>query len=73
MVRREQLINAIRTKGFGFKRQAERVDIWKQSGSTKRVMLPRRDLIEPKNAAFILKGAGFAESEIKRFLSECNQ
>lgn len=73
MVRREHLINAIRQKQFHFKRQADRVELYKQAGSTKRVEIPRRDLIDPAHAAFILRQAGYTDDEVRKFLAECDQ
>ena len=73
MVGRDKLINALRKKNFSFKRQTERIDLWKQSGSTLRVQLPRKDTVDPKTAAFILKTAGYGDDEIREFLVACNQ
>jgi hypothetical protein len=73
MVGRDKLINALRKKKFAFKRQTERIDLFKQAGSTKRVQVPRKDTVDPRTAAFILKTAGYNDDEVKEFISACNQ
>jgi hypothetical protein len=73
VVGRDKLINAIRSKKFSFKRETERIHLYKQKGSTKRVQIRSSGDIDPKNAAFVLKSAGFTEDEVKKFLAECDQ
>lgn len=72
MVAREHLINAIRSKGFHFKRQADRVELYKQAGTTVRVEIRRKDFIDRSAAIHVLKTSGHTEDEIQRFLAECD-
>ncbi len=72
MVSRDTLINAIRSKGFHFKRQTERIELYKQKGTTKRVEVRKRDLFERRSAVHILKTAGFTDAEVREFLGECD-
>lgn len=73
MVRRDKLINAVKSKGFKFKRQTERIDLYKQTGTSKRVEIRKRDLFDRKSAVHILRTAGFGDQELKDFLGECDE
>jgi hypothetical protein len=70
MIPRDALINAIRSKGFTFKRHADRVEIYKQRGTTQRVMLRHNALHDPEYAKVILRQAGFTDIEINVFVSQ---
>jgi hypothetical protein len=70
MVPHEALINAIRSKKFTFKRQADRVEIYKQRGTTLRIMVRRNVAHDPEYAAVILRQAGFEAGEILKFVNE---
>jgi hypothetical protein len=72
MVAREHLINALRSKNFHFKRQADRVELYKQAGTTVRVEVRRRDFIDRAAAVHVLKTAGFSPDEIRQFLADCD-
>jgi hypothetical protein len=72
MVSRDSLINAIKSKGFAFKRQTERIDLYKQKGSTKRVEIRKRDYFDRKSVTHILRTAGFSMEEVRAFLGECD-
>jgi hypothetical protein len=73
MVSRDALINALRSKGFTFKRQADRVELWKQSGTTRRVELRRKDQHDEVAARTLLRQAGFEVLEIDQFLATYNK
>lgn len=70
LVSREAVVNRIREAGFTFKRQADRVEIWKKRGSTTRVDLRRRDMYDELYAATILRQAGLSEQEIAAFFQQ---
>lgn len=72
MVSHDALINAIKSKGFRFKRQTERIDLFKQQGTTKRVEIRKRDFFDRKSATHILRTAGFTMEEVRDFLGECD-
>jgi hypothetical protein len=67
----DALINALRSLNFTFKRQADRVMIWKQKGSTLRVSVRRNVSHDEEYAATVLKQAGMGAQEIKAFLASC--
>jgi hypothetical protein len=64
----DALINALRSLKFKFKRQADRVEIWKQSGSTCRVEVRRHDYHDETAVRIILKHAGMPDAEIQAFI-----
>lgn len=70
MVPREAIINILRSKGFTFKRQADRVEIWKQSGSTCRVSIRRKDLHDEDAVRTLLRQAGCQPGEIENFIAQ---
>lgn len=69
MIKRERIVNALRDKNFSFKRQADRVDIYKKNGASTLVTLRRVDLVTPEYAGTLLRQAGFNDVEIKKFIS----
>lgn len=68
MIPHDALVNALRSLKFRFKRQADRVEIYKQSGTTRRVQLRRHDLHDETAARTVLKQAGMAQSDIDAFI-----
>jgi hypothetical protein len=71
VVSHEALRNALRRSlGYEFKRQADRVEIFKKRGSTKRVELRRVDMHDEIAARNILRQAGMAADEIDRLIAE---
>lgn len=67
------LVNAIRSKGFSYKTRSDRMEIYKQSGTTKRIFIRRHRNHDPEYASTILRQAGFAEGEIIKFLAVYDQ
>ena len=68
----DALTNALRSLKFTFKRQADRVMIWKQKGTTLRVSVRRNASHDEEYAATVLRQAGMNENDIKAFLTSCN-
>ena len=71
MISRQQYINKLREINFTFKRQAPRVDLWRQIGGTKYVTVPRSDQIEDEFVASQLRQAGCTQPEIHAFIAAC--
>jgi hypothetical protein len=69
----DAVTNALRKLNFTFKRQADRVMIWKQRGSTRRVSVRRRDLHDPDAVRTLLKQAGMPHDEIENFINATNK
>lgn len=70
MIPHEALRAAIRSKGFRYKDQRDRVELWKQAGTTKRVELRRVDLHDARYARAVLRQAGMSAEEIDAFIAE---
>lgn len=69
MVARERLINKLRSIGYSFKRDAWRVQFFKNG--THRALVPKRDLIDDDTAASILRQCDVPPADIASFLREC--
>ncbi len=73
MVPNESLINAVRSQGFSFKRQTDRMAVYKQRGGTKRVLIRRNASHDEIYAREILRTAGMPDADIEKFLTACRQ
>ncbi len=69
MIPCDALINRLRDLGYEFKRQADRVMIYKKSGGTTRIAVRRRDMLDVSYVRSLLKQAGLAETDIDTFVS----
>jgi ribosome-interacting GTPase 1 len=69
MIPHDALINALRSLKFKFKRQADRVEIYKQSGSTLRVEVRRHDWHDETAVRQILRHAKMPQAEIDGFIA----
>ena len=73
MVPNDALINVLRRSlNYTFKRQTERVDVYKERGGTRRAVIKKNASHTPEYARSILRSAGMDEEEIERFLSQIN-
>lgn len=70
MVPNDALINILRSKKYRYKGQSDRMVIWKQAGSTRRVLVRRNASHDEDYARIILKQAGFTDDEIEMAISE---
>ena len=75
MIPNAALINALRDLDFSFKRQADRVVIYKKAGSTARVNVRRVTLHDEDYCRILLGQAGMPPDEIELFITNyhCNQ
>ena len=73
MVPNDALINVLRRKlNYTFKRQTERVNVYKERGGTRRALVKKNTWHTPEYARSILRSAGMDEEDIERFLAEVN-
>lgn len=70
MVPNDTLINAVRSLGYKFKKQTDRVDLYKKKGGTQRVAIRRNSAHDPDYARSILKQAGMSLEAIERFIAD---
>jgi hypothetical protein len=64
------LINALRSLNFEYKRMADRVCIYKQKGSTKRVVVRKHTDHDDDYAKVILMQAGMEPELIEKFVAQ---
>ncbi len=69
MIPNDALINALRSLKFTFKRQSDRVSIYKQRGTTLRVSVRRNKKHDEMYARVILRQAGMLPAEIDSFIA----
>jgi hypothetical protein len=65
----DALINALRSLNYTFKRQADRVEIYKRRGAATRVAVRRNALHDDDYARAILKQAGMPHDQIEPFIA----
>lgn len=70
MVPNDALINALRSLSFDFKRQTDRVMIYKKRGSSVRVGVRRNVAHDEDYARVILRQAGMAADQIESFIRQ---
>ena len=69
MVSKESFVNKIRKLGYTFKTQLKRVDLWRKSGGTHCIFVPRCDKLEDEFVTSSLRQAGETDANIRAFLS----
>jgi hypothetical protein len=69
MVRREAFINKIREIGFAYKTTQKRTFLYKKSGTTDYISVPKADLLEDEFVTHSLRQHGCSKEEIERFIA----
>ena len=69
MISKQHFINKIRELGYTFKRQADRVDLWRKKGGTHYISVPRSDYLEDEFVSSSLRQAGCPRDEILAFIA----
>ena len=73
MIPHDAVLNALRKLNFSFKRQTDRVDLYKQKGTPRRVTLNRNAMHDPMYVRILLKQAGMSEADIEAFIQETDK
>jgi hypothetical protein len=73
MIPHDAVLNALRKLNFSFKRQTDRVDLYKQKGTARRISLTRNAMHDPTYVRLLLKQAGMPENEIEGFVRETDK
>lgn len=68
MISNEALTNAVRSLNFTFKKQTDRMMIWRKRGSPLRVQIRRNAYHTAEYAGTVLRQAGMSADEIEAFL-----
>lgn len=71
-MRRERIIAKLRELGYKFKRDAWRVQIFRNPATMHLVQVRKRDDVDDDWVRSVLKQAGCSKEEIERFLGQCN-
>jgi len=69
-VPRDQVIKCLRERGWSFKRQTKRVEIYKLKGETDRLPIDKRKSFPENYVRTVLAQAGLNPAEIEQFLKE---
>lgn len=69
MIRRETFYNKLGELGYRFKRQTDRVLLYKKPNNPTFVTVPRRDLIDEDYVRTTLRVCGCSLDEIERFIT----
>lgn len=68
MVRRETFINKIRSLGYTYKTTQKRTFLYRKSGTTEYIAVPRSELLEDEYVQHALRQAGLTGPEVECFL-----
>lgn len=68
MVPRKRLIERLRAKGYAYKSETSRTQMYRRPGDPRPIFVPKAQLIEEEAARAILRQAGESEDEIREFL-----
>ena len=69
MISREQLLDAVRKKGFKHQRENDRSNIYKKPGTSYRVTVSKSAHYAADAAKTVLRDAGYTDAEIQDFLA----
>jgi len=72
VVPNDAITNALRGLNFTFKKQTDRMMVWRQRGTQVRVLVRRNASHDEEYARTLLRQAGMPEHEIQAFLNSCN-
>ena len=70
MISREQLLDAIRKKGFEHRKENKRSNIFKKPGTAYRVTMSKSAYYDANAVKTVLRDAGYADTEIQAFLAQ---
>jgi len=70
MISKPRFVEQLRALGYRFQDQTKRVELWRRSGSTHRVIVPKCDELDPLYVRGVLRQCGMKERDIAEFLAE---
>ena len=70
MIRREIFCNKLRDLKYSFKRETDRVHLYKKPGNPTFATVPRKELLDEDNVCNTLKQCGCAQKDIDAFIKE---
>lgn len=69
MIRREHFCNKLGELRYSFKRQADRVMLYKRPGDHNYVTVPRKDLLDEDYVRATLLRSGCSKEDVERFIA----
>lgn len=70
MIRREHYCNKLRELGFKYKRESDRVYLYKKPGNPSFVAVPRSDLLDEDAVRAQLNLCGCKKDDIEKFIAQ---
>jgi len=70
VIRREHFCNRIRDLGFKYKRETDRVYLYKKPGNPSFITIPRSDLLDDDFVRVNLKLCGCSKEDIETFIAQ---
>lgn len=69
VIRREHFCNKLKELGYRYKRETDRVSLWKKPGNPSFVTVPRRDLVDEDYVRATLRMSGCNRQDIETFIT----
>jgi hypothetical protein len=69
-ISRQQVVARVREAKWRLSTQTPRVDIYKLSGSSRRMNIPKKDFFPESSVRAILKSAGLPRDDVEDFLKQ---
>ncbi len=70
MIPKRQLIPVLRAANYTYKNRTKRRELWKQKGSTQRLLVPRAKQVDPLIALDILVKTGMSRKEAEQWIAD---
>ncbi len=70
MIKRKRFLYKIRKLGYSFKKSQKRTELYRKSGTTDYIHLPKSALLHEMYVRHTLKFSGLSDEEIRKFISE---
>lgn len=73
MIPRGEVVARLRDAGFRFEGKKKRVELYRERGGLRHVVVPFRDILSIEEARIILGQAGLSKAQIEDFLKSCTK
>ena len=70
MIKRKNFLSKIRELRYSFKKSQKRTELYRKSGTTDYIHLPKSAQLHESYVRHTLKFAGLSDEEIRKFISE---
>ena len=69
-IRRPQVVARLREAGWHYQDATKRVELYRRTGSTDRIVVPKRDSFEESLVRLVLRQGGLTPQQIEQFLRQ---